>query len=179
MRKLTYELASPDESGWMERSGDLVSLLLDCPFFFVGKVIPPMQALNGFLRVASDNASISGASCRWVPFEVEAAEYSGLVDELERQQFRFIAPPDWVTTYDDWNIWCGDIVWGIPALGRRKLHKQASEIEAKMEEALEALDYAAAAKFLEQFLELQTDEVTLISKHRLPEPRIPLCRTLP
>jgi len=84
--------AIEDGSEWKKESGDLVSLLLDCPFFFLADVIPPLQAVNEFLQNASDNPSISGASCRWVQFQLEAAEYSDFVRELQRRQFQFIEP---------------------------------------------------------------------------------------
>jgi hypothetical protein len=102
MRELTFVVEpgiGPEE---MPQRGSLADLVLALPYV-VMDAMPPRRVLNDVLREGILQAGMSGG-CLWEPFEIGAAEYEELVQELRRggRGLETPEPPDSVATYSDW-----------------------------------------------------------------------------
>src|ERR1700694_678044 len=91
LRRVSYKLTGKGDGGCISESGDVLSLLFHCPFFFVARVVPPMSVVNDFLTVAANDQNTSGGECSWEPLQLDAAEYGDLVLALRRRRFTEIA----------------------------------------------------------------------------------------
>ena len=96
---MTYEVTARDGGRFISESGDVLSLLLHCPFFFIARIIPPISVVNHFLTSAAADQSMSGGNCRWEPFQLDAVEYRDLVSALSGRKFKTVVPPRWVRTH--------------------------------------------------------------------------------
>ena len=56
--------------------------------------------------------------CPWEPFEITASEWGEVAHALQalprRRRCRFVEPPEWVKTFDDWNTWILIYNYGYP-----------------------------------------------------------------
>jgi hypothetical protein len=83
MRELTFVVQPGVGPGDVPRRGSLADLVLTLPYV-VMNAIPPRRVLNDVLREGMLDAGMSGA-CIWEPFQIGAAEYEELVEELQRR----------------------------------------------------------------------------------------------
>lgn len=174
LRQVTYDLTGRDNGDFKTETGDVLSLLSHCPFFFIVRVIPPISVVNDFLINAADDQSMSGGRCRWRPFQLDIGEYTDLVNALKRRRFKTAIPPRWVRTHRNWGIWCGEIVWGVPAAQLRRLNRRI----AKLEREIEATDTSdkKIARLLKNLGALSLEWARYFSENCSSKPKIPLLR---
>jgi hypothetical protein len=173
LRLVTYKLTGHNDSS---ETGDVLSLLLHCPFSFMARVIPPMSVVNDFLVSAANDQSMSGGGCTWKPFHLDDGEYRDLVNALKKRRFKSVIPPRWVRTHRDWGTWCGEIVWGVPAAKARRMKKRI----AALEQEIEASDRSdeQVAKLLKRLMAMNVEWARYFSENCSRKPRIPLLRVL-
>ena len=53
--------------------------------------------------------------CTWEPFSINDREYEELVEKLRTHGMRYVEPPAWVLTRDEWHVWKFEFEVGIPA----------------------------------------------------------------
>jgi hypothetical protein len=174
LHRVTYELIGQDNGSSATETGDVLSLLLHCPFFFIARVIPPVSVVNNFLTTAANDQSMSGGNCRWKPFELDAAEYSALVTALKRRRFKSVVPPRWVRTHRDWGTWCGHIVWGVPIANAKRLKLRIAELEQEIGVTDGSDEHVA--ELLKKLMALNVEWARYFSEHCSQKPKIPLVR---
>lgn len=174
LRRVSYDLTGHDDGSFSPETGDVLSLLLHCPFFFTARVIPPMSVVNDFLVKAANDHSMSGGGCRWTPFELDVGEYRSLVAALKSRRFKSVVPPRWVRTHRDWGTWCGEIVWGVPVAKARRLKMRIAQLEQKIEATTRSDEQVA--ELLKNLMALNVEWARYFSEHRSRKPKIPLVR---
>lgn len=174
LRRVTYELTGHFGGRLISESGDVLSLLLHCPFFFIARIIPPMSVVNHFLTSAGADQSMSGGDCRWEPFQLDDVEYSDLVTALMRRRFKSVITPRWVRTHRDWLIWCGEIVWGVPVAKARRMAKRIAALEQEMQSPGRSDEQVV--NLLERLMALRCEEARYFSENCSREPKMPLLR---
>jgi len=174
LRRVAYKLPGHDDGSSLTETGDVLSLLLHCSFFFIARVIPPMSVVNDFLINAANDHSMSGGNCRWKPFELDAAEYRALVTALKRRRFKSVVPPRWVRTHRDWGTWCGHIVWGVPIANAKRLKLRIAELEQQIG-ATDGSDEQVVG-LLKKLMALNMEWARYFSEHSSQKPKIPLVR---
>jgi hypothetical protein len=175
LQNLKYKILPPVGPGSFSTEGGVADLLFDIPYFFLARIIPPMDVVNEVLQKGVVDAGMSGG-CRWKPFQLDAASYAKLAAELQQMEFVTIQPPDWVTTHSDWHSWCAELVWGIPALESRRQWAEISELNAQREAAVKAGDDRLAGPLLLQVNELCAEYGRFVNEHRASQPKLPLFR---
>jgi hypothetical protein len=173
LRRVTYDVTGRDGGRLKSESGDILSLLLQCPFFFIARIIPPMSVVNHFLTSAAADQSVSGGNCRWEPFQLDDVEYRDLVNALTRQGFKKVITPRWVRTHRDWLTWCREIVWGVPVAKARRMAKRIAALEQKIQ-ASDASE--EVVNLLKKLMALRCEEARYFSENRSRKPKIPLLR---
>lgn len=148
MRRLRYTVETGVGDQATETDGRVVELLESIPYLLTNGLIPPRNVLNEVLKIGSRDAGMSGG-CRWEPFELTTEEFRELVDELEARspdegEYRFVQPPEWVRSYEDWSLWCAEYLSSIPAELNRKLHAELRDIEEAMEAARQSGEHNLA-----------------------------------
>ena|ERR1700693_1142158 len=174
LRRVTYEVTGRDGGRLISESGDVLSLLLHCPFFFIARIIPPMSVVNPFLTSAAADQSMSGGNCRWELFQLDDVEYRDLVNVLTRQRFKSVVTPRWVRTHRDWLTWCGEIVWGVPVAKARRTAKRIAALEQQME-ASDGSD-EQVVNLLKRLMALRCEEARYFSENCSGKPKMPLLR---
>ncbi len=103
--------------GSSERHGTLADLMASVPYLLSARLIPPLRVVNDVLRTGVHDAGMSGG-CTWEPFEITASEWGEVAHALQalprRRRCRFVEPPEWVKTFDDWNTWILIYNYGYP-----------------------------------------------------------------
>lgn len=160
--------------GQLRKSGSALSLLLSIPYFFVSEVIPPIFVINDVLKKGVVDAGMSGG-CRWKPFQLDEEEYGDLVSKLKEKKFAEITPPDWVRTHLDWQIWCREITWGIPALEFKRRWDEISSCDNRREKLGKKKPEEAAA-LLSYINDLSISLQRWMNEHRSPTPTLPMFR---
>jgi hypothetical protein len=178
MSRVKYEILPPVGPDSFFTEGSVSDLLFDIPYFFLAKIVPPMEVVNEVLQRGITDAGMSGG-CKWKPFQLDPESYANLVDELKLMGFLVIQSPEWVKTRFDWQMWCLDLVWGIPALVHRQQMAELRELEAQREAATEAGDEQLAVGLLTKIQELCTINMQFVKKNRLSQPRLPVFRRPP
>jgi len=166
LRRVTYKLAGTTESG------DVLSLLFHCPFFFLARIVPPMSAVNDFLTMAAEKPSTSGGDCLWEPFQLDAADYANLVIALRRRRFKAIAEPRWVRTHQDWKIWCAEVVWGVPTRKCRRLERKIAVLERDIDEP--DIPDERVVKLLKELFDFRIEYLRYFSENASSKPKLPL-----
>jgi len=173
LRLVTYKLTDRDDS-FVTETGDVLSLLLHCPFSFIARLIPPMSVVNDFLISAANDQSMSGGGCTWKPFQLGDGEYRDLVSALKKRRFKSVIPPRWVRTHRDWGTWCGEIVWGVPVAKARRMKKRIAALEQEIE-ASDSSD-EQVAKLLKKLMNMNVEWARYFSENCSRKPKIPLLR---
>ena len=158
-------------------AGDIFTLLVDVPYFFPARIIPPLLVVNEVLRTGLVDAGMSGG-CEWKPFQIEKNEYEELVKALKKERFKAIIPPAWVETERDWHSWCDEMVWGIPALEYSCLSDEIHKLEQERVAALKVGDKNLAHKLHSQLNDRLRMQMGFINKHRLSRRKIPSTASL-
>lgn len=174
LRRLTYEVTARDGGRFISESGDVLSLLLQCPFFFVARIIPPMSVVNHFLTSAAADQSMSGGKCKWEPFQLDDVEYRDLVTALARRRFKSAITPRWVLTHRDWLTWCGEIVWGVPVAKARQLVKRIAALERDVQASDRSNEQVV--NLLKRLMALRCEEARYFCENCSRKPKMPLLR---
>ena len=177
LRKLRYRLLPPVGLGKISVVGDVFTLLLDIPYFFPAKIIPPLHIVNKVLRTGQMDAGMSGG-CEWKPFQIDNDDYEKLVKVLKKQRFIAIKPPDWLQTERDWHSWCAEVVWGIPGVEYSRLSNESHSLEQKRLAALEVGDQQLAHELYCRQSDCLKIQMDLVNTHRLSKRKIPSTASL-
>ncbi len=131
-----------------------------------------MSVVNDFLVAAAADQSSSGGQCTWEPFQLDAAEYDDLVAALRRRRFKAVASPRWISTHRDWLIWCGEVVWGVPSLKRRRVQERISKLERAIEE--HGISDEQIVTRLKELMNLHVKDARYFSEHASRKSKVPL-----
>lgn len=175
VRKLKYRILPGVGPGSFSTEGSVADLLFDIPYFFLARIIPPIQVVNEVLQKGVVDAGMSGG-CKWKPFQLNTSSYEELASSLQKMKFLAIQPPNWVTTDSDWRHWCIELVWAIPALENKKQSAEIDKLEAQREAALKAGNEHLAASLVSQVIELSIKHSRFMNEHRASKPKLPAFR---
>jgi hypothetical protein len=175
LEKLKYKILPPVGPGSFSTEGSIADLLFDIPYFFLARIIPPMDVVNEVLHKGVVDAGMSGG-CKWKSLQLDAASYAKLAADLRQMDFVTVQPPDWVTTHSDWHSWCAELVWGIPALESGRQRAAITELNARHRAAIKAGDDRLAESLLSQANELCAENCRFVEEHRTAQPKLPLFR---
>ena len=175
LERLQYKLLPPVGPRSFSNEGSVADLLFDIPYFFLAKIIPPIDIVNEVLQKGVEDVGMSGG-CKWKPFQLDGASYAKLTNDLRQMDFVTIQPPDWVTTRSDWHGWCAELVWGIPALESRRQWAEITELNTQRNAAIKAGDDQLAASLLLRVNELCAEHGRFMDEHRASQPKLPLFR---
>jgi hypothetical protein len=64
LEKLKYKILPPVGPGSFSTEGSVADLLMDIPYFFIAKIIPPIDVVNEVLQKGVLDAGMSGG-CKW------------------------------------------------------------------------------------------------------------------
>jgi hypothetical protein len=132
MNRFTYYLLPGTGTNIGTKQGTAKDLLLDIPYLLNMPrelrreghgVIPPLEVINDILSSGREDAGMSGG-CKWEPFQINENDFYKIVSELTAEDssyFRWVKPPDWVKTRDDWNAWKFELLNGGPAEEYKRL----------------------------------------------------------
>lgn len=109
LERLKYKILPAVGSGSFPTEGTVADLLFDIPYFFLAKIIPPIDVVNEVLQKGVMDAGMSGG-CKWKPLQLDAKSYAELAAYLRQLDFVNNQPPDWVKTHPDWHCWCAELV---------------------------------------------------------------------
>jgi len=175
IRRVKFQVLEPVGPKRSFTEGSLVDLLFDIPYFFLAKIVPPIEVVNEVLEKGKVEAGMSGG-CKWKPFQLDLPLYAKLVTELKQLGFLEIRPPDWVTTHSDWHTWCAELAWGIPALSSSQQLAEIDELNAQREAAIKRGNDELAELLLLQVNELHARHSRFIAENSAPEAKLPLFR---
>jgi hypothetical protein len=175
LERLKYKILPAVGSGSFPAEGTVADLLFDIPYFFLAKIIPPIDVVNEVLQKGVMDAGMSGG-CKWKPLQLDAKSYAELAAYLRQLDFVNNQPPDWVKTHPDWHCWCAELVLGIPALENRRQSAEISELDAQARAASKAGDEQLAASLLLRANELCAEHSRFVNGHRASQPKLPLFR---
>ena len=158
MRTVKYKLLLPPEdgaeSGVLMARGSLSEMLTEMPYLLTHKIIPPLHVLNEVLGSGLIEAGANGGGS-WEPFQIDEDEYDALVAELlaiEDAGLRPVAPPAWVKSRADWNIWLMEVVYSVPVNEHRAMLEKMIELERASTAAYARGDKEAAQTLQTQAL---------------------------
>ena len=170
MRRLRFTLVPPVGDQVREAEGRLVQLLDSIPYLLV-ELIPPLNVMNQVLATGLADAGMSGG-CQWEPFQLTEDEYREVVEALEartgEEELRFVEPPAWVVNREEWDIWCAEYRWSIPAARNRELRRKMSRIEDEMNEARQAGKHEVADRLLSQLSRVAEKYSDFVRETRRP-----------
>jgi hypothetical protein len=86
LERLKYNLLPPVGPGSFSAEGSVADLLFDIPYFFLAKIIPPIDVVNELLQKGIVDAGMSGG-LKWKPFELDAPSYAKLAANLRQMDF--------------------------------------------------------------------------------------------
>ena len=173
MRSVDYILLPPVGSQETPVRGSVADLLRDIPYLLIGGLIPPLPVANEVLGSGLDDAGMSGG-CRWEPLELSEREFDEVLHDLQTagdrtgRPLRFEAPPSWVATRSDWDIWVAERVYSIPASENRRLRNAMDEIETAMKAAAASGDEDSRVELLCRLSELSSEWSDFVRDHRKP-----------
>ena len=122
------------------------------------------------LATGENDAGMSGG-CRWAPFSLTPPEWDEIVQALSaevEEPFRFIEPPAWVSTFEEWRYWTYEYCYGIPAEHNLAVSRRIAELEEQKRFADLAGDQDRAAQLLSEISEISWAHSEWISQHRRP-----------
>ena len=175
LERLKYKILAPVGPGSFSTEGTVADLLFDIPYFFLARIIPPIDVVNEVLQKGVSDAGMSGG-CQWKPLQLDPESYAKLATYLRQMDFVTMPSPDWVKTHSDWHSWCAEQVLGIPALESRRRSAEISELYAQHNAAIKAGDDQLAASLLLRVTELCEEDSRFVNEHRASQPKLPLFR---
>jgi hypothetical protein len=136
MRNVSFSVLG-GVGGSTEKQGTVADLLDAIPYFLSAQLIPPLLVVNDLLRKGIRDAGMSGG-CMWEPFEITQSEWADLANNLKAltsgKECRFVEPPEWVKTIDDWNAWIMIFKYGYPE-EFRDIEKECRDLERARKQA--------------------------------------------
>ena len=167
---LLYELLPCVGSDITPVQGNLISLLLDLPYFIMAKVVPPRLVINEILCQGVHDAGMSGG-CQWTSFELSNEEYQAVVEVMQAHGFRPIETPGWVCTASDWRDWQCGLLSGIPAEESRTFSQQIRRLSTERERAQEHGDDETATDRLCELNSLCMEYSEFVNAYRAAGPK--------
>jgi hypothetical protein len=93
LEKLKYKILPAVGPGSLSTEGSVADLLFDVPYFFLAKIMPPMDVVNEVLQKGVVDAGMSGCY-KWKPFNSTAHPTAKLAADLRQMHFVTIQPPN-------------------------------------------------------------------------------------
>lgn len=153
MRRLTFVRLPARGAGEAPEEGTVLDLLRAVPYLLGCRIVPPLPVLNELLGRGESEAGMSGG-CRWTPFALTPEEFEELVVAATGADtpvpLRYVEPPSWVGTLEEWHHWTMEYCHEIPAgrsleYSRRILALEDARAAAEREGNVERLAELAAA----------------------------------
>jgi hypothetical protein len=171
MRRVRFLLLPPVGSHETPTEGTVADLLDAIPYLLVTRIVPPLAVLNEVLATGEVDAGMSGG-CRWEPFSLTPADFNDLVASLAARQgdteARYVEPPAWVRTYEEWRHWTVEFCYAIPAKRNLEFSRQLSRLEREQQAADAQGDVDRAAALLSRITDLSLEHSDWIRRHRKP-----------
>jgi hypothetical protein len=166
MRAVKYEVFAQAHIEGDHIDGTVADLLESIPYLLSMGVIPPLPVVNDVLRGGISDAGMSGG-CRWDPVEIDAREWDNVRAALEAggKPYRYIPPPEWVESHEDWHVWLFEHVYGVPADEHRRLQRQDTELKQAIEQALAENDEERVAELHVQRVRVNEEISRLVMTH--------------
>jgi hypothetical protein len=166
MRTITFEVFAPTGPAGAHIEGTVADLLEYIPYLLAMRIIPPLEVVNDVLRRGHSDAGMSGG-CRWEPFKVDSHEWEELREALEARAtpHRYVAPPEWVSSFADWHAWLFEHLYGVPASEHRRLQEQDVELGQEIARALADNDQDRVVKLHAQRNRVNEELSSLFTKH--------------
>lgn len=169
MKRLTFTRLPAHGPGETPTEGTVLDLLLAIPYLLQSRIVPPLRILNEVLATGEVEMGMSGG-CRWEPFALTPDEYDELVAALsegdDTRRATFVEPPDWVRTFEEWQVWTREYRHGIPAERNLEYTRRLSALDAEREAAESRGDHEARARALSELTELAAEYSVWITQHR-------------
>lgn len=96
------------------------------------RLVPPPHVMNAVFREGGSHDD----GYRFKPFAVDDEEWREIAGELESLGARWLPPPEWVQTPEDWRIWALEVRKGAPADEHRRLWEAYERAAAAVKEAM-------------------------------------------
>jgi hypothetical protein len=164
VRTVTFEILPGTGPDGHAIRGTVSELVQNIPYLLTPGLVPSLAPLNDLLRRGVSDAGMSGG-CRWDPFEIDAAEWSEIRDELIGAGCRWVEPPDWVTDYEDWHAWLFDRLYGVPAEEHRRLAREDAALARAIAQAVSDGDQEAMLELHLQRVRVGEELSTLLSTY--------------
>lgn len=163
MREVRFEAYDWEVTGNLVY-GSIADLVEAIPYLLVSGVIPPLSVLNDVLATGQRDAGMSGGA-QWEPLQLDAADWDELRAGLVQRGHRFIEPPSWVCTHQEWYAWLFEHLYGIPADEHLRLTRQDDELGRALEQARVEGNEARATELYQEQQRVGGLLSDLFSKH--------------
>ena len=171
MKRLSFILLPPVGSHESSIEGTVTDLLLAIPYLLVTHIVPPLAVLNEVLATGESNAGMSGG-CRWEPFSLTPSEFEEVVtyfaERGDDRYARYVEPPEWVGTFEEWRHWTFEYCYDIPAKHSLEVSRKLTRLETAKAEAEALGDHELAGQILSQMTEISIDYSEWMLRHRKP-----------
>jgi len=170
MRNVRFTLLPGAGGGDTPTEGSVADLVRAIPYLLVARIVPPVDVLNEVLATGESDAGMSGG-CTWTPFVLTPAEWSELVPALTAEgerSVRFVDPPDWVSTFEEWRYWTYEYCYGIPAEHNLAVGRRIAELEEQKRSAEREGDQDRALRLLSEISRIAQAHSEWVSRHRRP-----------
>ena len=171
LRRLRFVLlpcVGDQESPTEGSAADLVHAI---PYLLIARIVPPRAVLNEVLATGEDDAGMSGG-CRWEPFSLTQTEYEELLRTLSElrgnESVKYVEPPEWVTSFEEWRHWTYEYCYDIPAKHSLAVSRQLTHLEEKKRGAEASGDKARAERLLCQIADISLAHSDWVNQHRQP-----------
>ena len=136
MRTVSY-IVLGGMGGEFPEQGTVADLLLAIPYLLSAQVVPPLHVVNDLLARGIRDSGMS-RGCEWKPFQLTQPEWDELSQHLQSlpdSTFRFVEPPDWVVSVEDWQSWIMIHAYGFPE-EFRDLDREVRDLEQARRQAM-------------------------------------------
>lgn len=167
MRSVSFSVLG-GVGGSTKQRGTVADLLDAIPYFLSPQLIPPLHVVNDLLRRGVRDAGMSGG-CKWEPFEITHPEWVDLANDLKaltsERACKWVEPPEWVKTYDDWNAWVMIFKYGYPE-DFREIERECRDLERAHKQATKDGNVDLAEELRLRALEADTKLAQFVMRHR-------------
>jgi hypothetical protein len=171
MKRVNFEILAPIGGVETRTEGTVADLLAQIPYLLSSHIIPPLDILNDVLNSGVEDAGMSGG-CRWPPFKLNAADFKELCAVLEVRNgegyAKFVAPPEWVLSLEEWRHWVMEYCYHIPAKVNLEFSREIARLENEKKEAQRLKDRERTGALSNRIADVAVKQSDWIARHRRP-----------